>query len=144
MLIQLKQLFHPVEISKISHSTQIGGQFPSRNGCKMETQQTVLLLLIAAMSSVDGYRILVLFYHPGPSHFSAFYPLFNALAMRGHEVTVLTYSHAKYSHPNYHELLLDGMSEINSSINYDTMVSVVVFRLPTGEKPLSALVIWPR
>lgn len=84
---------------------------------------SLLLFLMTAMSLVDGKRILVLFYHPGPSHFSAFYPLFNTLAERGHNVTVLSYSHVKHPHKSYNELLLQGMDEINSSLTYDTMVN---------------------
>lgn len=75
------------------------------------------------VSLVTGSRILVLFYHPGASHFYSYYPLFNELAHRGHNVTVVTYSHIQNPHQNYNEILLDGMSVINASINYDSMVN---------------------
>lgn len=91
----------------------------------MATKQTLaVLLLMICTSFVACERILVLFYHPGPSHFSPYYPLFNALAERGHNLTVLTYSHVQNPHKNYNELLMDGMNEINSSVNYETMVNI--------------------
>lgn len=69
-------------------------------------------------------RILVLFYHHGPSHFYSFYPLFNELAVRGHNVTVLTYSHVKNPHKNYNELLLTELPVLNGTIVYDSMVNI--------------------
>lgn len=89
----------------------------------MEFRHTLLLFAITAISLIDGKRILVLFYHPGPTHFSAFYPLFNTLAERGHNVTVLSYVHVDRPHKNYNEFLLPGMFDMNSSISYDTMVT---------------------
>lgn len=75
---------------------------------------------------VNCARILVLFYHPGPSHFHSYYPLFNELAERGHNVTVLSYNEVKDPHENYNQLLLSEMNILNASITYDTMVSVNV------------------
>lgn len=85
--------------------------------------QTFAILLIIIISSINAERILVLFCHTGPSHFYSFYPLFDSLAERGHNVTVLTYNHVKDHHKNYNELLLSGMPAINSSIKYEHMVS---------------------
>lgn len=79
-------------------------------------------LIVINISYAAGGRILVLFYHPGPSHFYSFYPLFNELAVRGHNVTVLSYTHAKNAHQNYHELLLSELPVINASLTYDEMV----------------------
>ncbi|XP_031623771.1 UDP-glucuronosyltransferase 2C1-like [Contarinia nasturtii] len=83
-----------------------------------------ILITIGLINSsfVSCERILVLFYHPGPSHFYSLYPLFNELAIRGHNVTVLTYTHVKDAHQNYNELLLTEMPVINGSITYDTML----------------------
>lgn len=68
-------------------------------------------------------RILVLFYHHGPSHFYSFYPLFNELAERGHNITVLSYIHVENPHKNYNELLLTGLPCINGTLTYDMMVN---------------------
>lgn len=84
----------------------------------------ILLSIIGLINLIDCERILVLFYHPGPSHFHSFYPLFNELAVRGHNVTVLSYNHVENAHKNYNELLLSEMPVINASITYDTMVSI--------------------
>lgn len=85
-----------------------------------------IVIALALMNTpfVACKRILVLFYHPGPSHFHSFYPLFNELAERGHSVTVLSYSHVDNPHENYNELLLSGMPVINASLTYETMVCV--------------------
>lgn len=85
----------------------------------------LIIIVLISSSFVACDRILVLFYHPGPSHFHSFYPLFNELAERGHNVTVLTYTHVENTNPNYNELLLNEMPIINSSITYETMVSAV-------------------
>lgn len=89
----------------------------------------ILIKIFLAISLINASfvtcgRVLVLFYHPGPSHFNSFYPLFNELAERGHNVTVLTYTHVKDAHKNYNELLLSEMPIINGSITYDMMVRV--------------------
>lgn len=85
--------------------------------------QTFAILLITIILSFSGERILVLFCHTGSSHFYSFYPLFDWLAKRGHNVSVLTYNHVENHHKNYNELLLSGMPTINSSIKYEHMVS---------------------
>lgn len=43
----------------------------------------ILILIGFNVSLAASSRILVLFYHHGPSHFYSFYPLFNELAERG-------------------------------------------------------------
>lgn len=83
----------------------------------------LLLLLQAIAVSVNGHKILGLFIHPGASHFDSFYPIMNALAEKGHDVTVLTYSRVKDPHPNYHQFILGGTALINSSLGFDMMVS---------------------
>lgn len=91
----------------------------------------LITICLINVSLVSSSRILVLFYHPGPSHFQSFYPLFNELAERGHNVTVLTYTHVKDAHKNYHELLLSEIPVINASITYDNMVSAEIYQYDT-------------
>lgn len=86
-----------------------------------------LLLLQAIAVSVNGHKILGLFIHPGPSHFYTFYPIMNALAEKGHDVTVLSYSRVKDPHPNYHQLIIGGSEVINSSLGLDMMVSYFAY-----------------
>lgn len=89
----------------------------------MNIIQTIIILLTFSTLTISAERILVLMSHPGSSHFYSFYPLFNALAERGHNVTVLSYNHVKNHHKNYNELVLEGMPLLN--IDFDTMVSNV-------------------
>lgn len=92
----------------------------------MEICNILFAICLINVPLVTCSRILVLFYHPGPSHFHSFYPLFNELAERGHNVTVVTYTHVEDTHPNYNELLLSDIPVINASLTYDSMVSVRV------------------
>lgn len=90
------------------------------------TMQAVYLLIAIALFNAPlaiGSRILVLFYHPGPSHFHSFSPLFRELAERGHNVTVLSYNTLKGTNQNYNELLLTGMPMINATFSYELLVS---------------------
>lgn len=82
----------------------------------------LIAICLLNVSLVTSSRILVLFYHHGPSHFFSFYPLFDELAQRGHNVTVVTYAHVENTHKNYNELLLGDMPLINASITYDSLV----------------------
>lgn len=84
----------------------------------------ILILFGLHVTLVTCSRILVLFYHHGPSHFYSFYPLFNELAERGHNVTVMSYIHVNNPHTNYNELLLTEMPELNGTLTYDSMVCI--------------------
>lgn len=55
----------------------------------------------------DSYKILVLFTHPGKSHFMIYSSVFTGLASRGHNVTVVSYSPSKeVPIPNYRDISL--------------------------------------
>lgn len=82
----------------------------------------LIAISLLNVSLVSCSRILVLFYHHGASHFYSYYPLFDELAKRGHNVTVVSYAHVKNTHQNYNEILLGDMPLINATITYDTMV----------------------
>lgn len=84
----------------------------------------ILILFGLHLTFANCSRILVLFYHHGPSHFYSFYPLFNELAERGHNVTVMSYIHVYNPHKNYNELLLTELPELNGTLTYDTMVCI--------------------
>lgn len=84
----------------------------------------VLIFIGLNVSLVTCSRILVLFYHHGPSHFYSFYPLFNELAVRGHNVTVMSYIHVNNPHKNYNELLLTELPVFNGTLTYDNMVNI--------------------
>lgn len=100
------------------------GSSDRRNSAMAINVLKLLFLIAFNVTLVTCSRILVLFYHHGPSHFYSFYPLFNELAVRGHNVTVLSYSHVQNPHKNYNELLLTEMPVLNGTIPYDSMVSI--------------------
>lgn len=66
----------------------------------------LLLLLPVILPSCDGYKILGLFPHPGKSHFDVFKPLLKELALRGHQMTVVSYFPLEQPLKNYTDLSL--------------------------------------
>lgn len=60
----------------------------------------------------EKLRILAVFHHPGKSHFEVFKPLLEALALRGHDMTVLSYfpKNEKNQIANYKDIDLSGPS----------------------------------
>ncbi|XP_018325089.1 UDP-glucuronosyltransferase 1-9 isoform X2 [Agrilus planipennis] len=68
----------------------------------MKTQTLCFILFI--ISQIECYKILVLFVHPGKSHFLAFEPLFKALAEKQHEITVVSYFPQKETIANYTDI----------------------------------------
>lgn len=83
-----------------------------------------LSLLLLIITIAHGARILGIFIHPGPSHFYSFYPVMNALAEKGHDVTSWSYFKVKNPHRNYHEIILEGTPIINSSMSLDVLVRI--------------------
>lgn len=60
-------------------------------------------------SLCQSHNILVVYPHPGKSHFLIYEPLFTALAAKGHNITVISYYPQKKSVPNYRDIVLgDG------------------------------------
>lgn len=65
--------------------------------------------MLFLLTPVTSYNILVLFPHPGKSHFDSFVRLFIALAEKGHNVTVISYSPLKESVSNYRDIEIGGI-----------------------------------
>lgn len=70
----------------------------------------ILILLLAILSShvANQLNILVIFPHPGKSHFQAFARFFESLAQKGHNVTVISNFPVNKSIPNYRDVILKG------------------------------------
>lgn len=81
------------------------------------TRQLTLIMLVVLfiVSTTNCYNILVLFPHPGKSHFLSFVTLFKALAQKGHNVTVV--SHFPLTNPikNYRDVELGGFEQFYKS-----------------------------
>lgn len=63
-------------------------------------------LLTIFCSLCDSYNILVLFTHPGKSHFMMYEKVFSTLASKGHNLTVVGYHPRKDVIPNYRDVSL--------------------------------------
>ncbi|CAH0561451.1 unnamed protein product [Brassicogethes aeneus] len=67
----------------------------------------IFLVLYLLVSSVSALNILVLFPHPGASHFYVFEPMFKTLAARGHSLTIVSYAPKKTAVENIRDVGLD-------------------------------------
>ncbi|CAH3876216.1 unnamed protein product [Pieris brassicae] len=63
------------------------------------------------LNEVQSARILGLFPHPGKSHQMVFDPVMNALAGRGHEITVMTFFPHRALSNNYKEVNLQSLTQ---------------------------------
>lgn len=68
----------------------------------------ILLCVVGLARLTFALNILVIFPHPGTSHFHAFAKLFKGLANKGHEVTVISNCPAKDRIPNYRDVQIKG------------------------------------
>uniref|UniRef100_A0A182NXB2 UDP-glucuronosyltransferase n=1 Tax=Anopheles dirus TaxID=7168 RepID=A0A182NXB2_9DIPT len=78
-----------------------------------------LLTLLTLFSTVQTYRILGLFPHPGLSHFKVFHPIMRGLAEAGHHVTVVSYFPDANPVPNYHDLRFEGQEVLTNAFNLE-------------------------
>lgn len=81
----------------------------------LKEKVTALFLLTFLTSCSDGYNILVIFGHPGKSHYDVFSGLFEELAARGHNLTILSHVRGKDS-PNKRVSLQIFISQFSSLI----------------------------
>lgn len=65
-----------------------------------------LIVFLLVLVSVESLKILGVFAHPGRTHFEVFRPLLEALAHRGHELTVIGYFPSQKKLPRYKDLVL--------------------------------------
>ena len=65
------------------------------------------LLLVFALESINGYKILVLLPFPGPSHFLMFKVFIKELISRGHEVTSISAFPFNENLANYTEIIIE-------------------------------------
>lgn len=68
-------------------------------------------LLFSVLLHAHAYRILGLFPHPGKSHFHVFQPLMQALAEKGHDVTVVSHFPIKQKVDRYKDISLATANE---------------------------------
>lgn len=83
-----------------------------------------ILYLLTLFSVIGSHNVLVLFPHPGKSHFSIYMPLFKALASKGHNLTVVSYFPREKTIPNYRDVFL-GDSCLEKSSEF---LSIELFR----------------
>lgn len=77
---------------------------------------TIALVLLTLIRPNDAGRVLGLFPHTGRSHQMVFEPLLRELALRGHNVTVVSFFPLSNPPPNYKDLSLRGLAEIGIEV----------------------------
>lgn len=84
------------------------------------------VILLALFSFCEAYKILVLMPYDGQSHFNAFSALFENLAQKGHNLTIISYSRTKF-HSNNIESVWLGRKERIHVISLEETGSVITF-----------------
>lgn len=88
----------------------------------------VLVVICTVICCCSALNILVVFPHPGASHFFVFDPLFKELAHRGHNVTVISYLPQKKPVPNLRDIPLNE--------NFSHFQEMMDFNLLTGSRSM--------
>lgn len=95
-----------------------------------------VVLFLVLCQSLSAYKILVLFPHPGKSHFDVFLPMLKFLSEKGHQVTVVSHFPQPNQTDNYRDVSLKGTTI--------TLLDVIPFSMVSGariEKYTGALFI---
>lgn len=85
-----------------------------------------LLIVAAAPTTTNSYRILGLFPHPGVSHFHFFHPIMRELAAAGHNVTVISHFPDAKAPKNYKDLPLTGMDTLTNAVDLDVSMRCLI------------------
>lgn len=85
-----------------------------------------VILFFLVIQGINALRILVLFPHPGQSHFGVFRPLFKALSEKGHYVTVVSHFPELNHTEHYQDISLKGTT--------NTLLEVINFETVTGSR----------
>nr|AVT42226.1 UDP-glucuronosyltransferase 328B1 [Lissorhoptrus oryzophilus] len=67
-----------------------------------------ILTFVSVFSECECYNILVIFGHPGKSHYDVFKPLFQELGERGHNITILSHVSTKGDIKNGRDVLISN------------------------------------
>lgn len=91
----------------------------------------VFVLTALRSQTSDCHRILGLFPHPAISHFRAFQPLLKELAVKGHEVVVVSHFPEKNPPENYRDLVLDQSQIMTAAFSVDEVSLILYPRVST-------------
>ncbi|XP_030745755.1 UDP-glucuronosyltransferase 1-9-like [Sitophilus oryzae] len=69
---------------------------------------SLLLFTLGLVETCESYNILVIFGHPGKSHYDVFKPLFQELGERGHHITIISHVATKGDIKNGKDVLLSN------------------------------------
>lgn len=97
----------------------------------------LIFVLLISFSTINSYRILGLFPHPGISHFHFFQPIMQSLAEGGHEVTVV--SHFPDTNPpeNYKDVPLSGLTPMTNVFDLEVYGFIYYSNLNISYRPFN-------
>ncbi|XP_055304709.1 UDP-glycosyltransferase UGT5-like [Sitodiplosis mosellana] len=91
----------------------------------MKVYVLALILLSVIGAEVNSYKILGVLHIPSKSHYIVMNSLMRELALRGHEVTVITAFKAKSPLQNYEEIFMENsLSDAIKSVRSDNFVNL--------------------
>lgn len=76
------------------------------------------VLLLAAFSTIESFKILILLPFPGPSHILMFETFVKEFIARGHEVTAITALPFKEKMKNFTEVLIEPTWSFGDGCEY--------------------------
>lgn len=84
----------------------------------MQKVKLICLVTVMFVNAVKSFKILGVLPYPGRSHVAPFLPMFEALALNGHNVTVISYFPRDKPLPNYKDFDLKGnLSQLSNIIS---------------------------
>lgn len=99
----------------------------TRGTLNMKISLTWIFLII--FESLDAYQILAVFPFPSRSIFLTFKPLMKALALKRHNVTVITHFQRNEDDADYNEIIIDGGNIFSDARNLPKTFSTKLSQL---------------
>lgn len=105
----------------------------------VEMNYLILFIFVILLSRTLSYNILAIFPHPGRSQFLAFGNLLEALARKGHQVTVISYFPSKGKISNYSDIKISDIEPtqhetiVSRTDQYTVMYTVSLFIREIGK-----------
>lgn len=111
-----------ISVSKIPNLSN-----PSLELCVLQYMMNakILYIFILTVTLTDSYNILVFFPFIASSHFLLYKPLFNELASRGHNLTVVSHFPQERKIPNYRDVSLgNGDRKIREFVSMEAYANL--------------------
>lgn len=90
-----------------------------------------ILVSFLLLPWMESYNILVAFPHRGKTQFAAFFSLFEALARKGHKISVISHFPSNEAIPNYRDIPIDSTENFAFElIDSSSVIKIMQYVLP--------------